>query len=96
MCFRVVLVSSQVDLYAYRVVDRWAPAALTSRPSATKYRVESGRGDDHGSNRGLKGACVGRGEQNNQTESFNLDGPSAEGATSGAEPSEEALERPTR
>ena len=60
-----------------------------------KYKVESGRGD-HGSNWGLRGGGVWRGQQNNQTESFNLDGPSAEGVTSGAESSEEALERPTR
>ena len=60
-----------------------------------KYRVESGRGDD-GPNWGLRRGGVGRGERNNQTESSNLDGPSAEGVTSGAESSEEALERPTR
>ena len=60
-----------------------------------KYRVGSGRGD-HGSNCGLRRGGVGRGEQNNHTESLNLDGPSAEGVTSGPESSEEALERPTR
>ena len=54
------------------------------------------RGDDHGSNWRLKGTGVGRGEQNNQTKSSNLDEPSTEGVTSGAEPSEEALEWPTR
>ena len=43
-----------------------------------EYRVERARGD-HGSNWGLKGIWVGRGEQNNQTQSVNLDGPSAEG-----------------
>ena len=60
-----------------------------------KYRVESGRGD-HGSNWGLRRGGVGRREQNNQTESFNLDGPSAEGVTSEPESSEEVLEWPAR
>ena len=45
-----------------------------------EYRAESARGY-HGSNWGLKGIGVGRGEQNNQMKSSNLDEPSAEGAT---------------
>ena len=42
-------------------------------------RVGRARGG-HGSNWGLKGICVRRGEQNNQTQSVHLDGPRAEGA----------------
>ena len=94
MNFSIVLFPIRL-MYVYRVFDRWPAAALTSRSSDMEYRVESARGD-HGSNRGLKETGVGRGEQNDQTDSFNLDGPSAEGATSGAEPFEESLERPRR
>ena len=48
-----------------------------------EYNVESARGND-GSNWGLKGTGVGQCEQKNQMGSFNLDGPSAEGAMSRA------------
>ena len=95
MSFRIVLVPNQVDCIITNCFrEGQLAAALTLGPDTMEYNVENTRGND-GSNWGLKGTGVGQGEQKNQMGSFNLDGPSAEGAMSRAQLSEEALERRT-